>query len=717
MGKRLAAAASPAMNKRQHSRKSLAESANTPNITHNNISKPPSGAPYEVTAADTWIAIGNCAISMGIIVAAIQAFELALNHAPSSVDALVGWSHLLRMNDINMNDTAGSQLLIQRLNAVAESHPEVTNSASFFRELTECYLLVGLNEQAHQAIQQAIQRSPNDPALQLLLAQTLIRAGARAQAAAALNHCLMLLPPLLAEFSKADIETARSAHAELAAIAAADGNIDLLIIELTATLLLPPPPLARQHEHVALWCAFATAKERANKITEALEACERAEVAVGALPRILITHAYLLLLDEDPEKARKAVLLLSRVVESEREELKAQTRQNLKLDEVDDSDGDFLPWYLLGKAHTVLDSPRAAYDCYQVALRRASNLPITWLAVGKLYLELKQLPDALAAYSQALRLQLNENLPGTAAAWEGLSCVYERCDDQLGDAADASSRAAMCFRAIGDTENAARFEDKSKKLQAAADGKGPVPTLSLLVGVPNFFLRDLVTLLPSERIVFVQGHNPEERNQQNVPLQPAQQPPPSLPPAAHTPLQPPRRTLGPSEASVTLLPPPQHLQHHQPPASSQGSPPIQPAASAPAYSHSSPHPPVPQQPQESYSMYPAPFKPIGKLADNNSHLPPPHSRAWSPQDHIPQPQQLFQGPPPPFAQPPNGIMNSPTNGPVPPGPQTRSPVNHPQMIHNGYAVHGPPGYVYGQYMPMHQGVLAQLQPQGSNWRQ
>lgn len=623
MGKR-SAAASPAMSKR-------------PRVDE-----------YPEKAADTWIAIGNCASSMGIVAAAIRAFESALVHAPASVDALVGWSHLLRMNDISTNDTAGSQALIQRLNSVAELYPQVTALPLFFRELTECYLLVGLNEQAHLAVQQAIQRAPSDPALQLLLAQTLIRAGARAQAASALNHCLLLLPPLLAEFSKADIETARSAHAELAAIAAADGNIDLSITELTATPLLPPPPLARQNEHIALWCAFATAKERANKIPEALEACERAETAVGALPRILITHAYLLLLDEVAEKAQRAVALLSRVVDLEERK--------------EDDEGDFLPWYLLGKAHTVLDAPRAAYDCYQVALRRASSLPITWLAVGKLYLELKQLPDALAAYSQALRLQLNENLPGTAAAWEGLSCVYERCDDQLGDAADASSRAAMCFRAIGDTESANRFDERSKKLQAAALNNGPVPPLGQPVGVPNFFLRDLVTLLPLERIAFVQGHDKAQT---------------------------PRRALGP-EPQI----------QHRPPPSAQGSPPgPPPAATAPAYSHS-PNPPAPQPPHE-YSMYPVPFKPLGKLPESISHLPPPQLRAWLPQDHMPQPQ-MFQGPPPHFAQPPNGIMTPPPNG-QPPGPG-RSPVNHPQMIPNGYPVQGPPGYVYGQYMPVHQGV-------------
>ena len=113
---------------------------------------------------------------------------------------------------------------------------------------------------------------------------------------------------------------------------------------------------------------------------------------------------------------------------------------------------DFLPWYLLGKANSYLD-PRAAYDCYQVALRCASNCSIIWLAVGKLYLELKQLKDALEAYSQALKLQLGDGSNGTATAWDGLSCVYERCEDQLMDASDACNRAAACFKAMGDIKS------------------------------------------------------------------------------------------------------------------------------------------------------------------------------------------------------------------------------------------------------------------------
>lgn len=614
---------------------------------------------YSAQVGETWIAVGHCATSMGIVAVAVKAYEAALAHMPDSVDALVGWSHLLRMSDISANETVGSQNAIRRLAAAGERNPEVTKSAAFFRELTECYLLVGLNEQAHLLIQQAVQRQPQDAALHLLLAQTLIRAGARAQAGAALAHCLLLLPAQLAQFTKDDIETARRAHAELAAIAAADGNIELLITELRATLLLPPPPLARADEHIALWCAFATAMERANRIPEALEACERAEVAVGPSPHILITHAYLLLLDTSRANAEAALTLLSKVVAAEPPEVRAADFTPADAERAPDVPGDFLPWYLLGKAYTHLDAPRAAYVSYQIALRRANNLPITWLAVGKLYLELKQLPDALAAYLQALRLQMNENLPGTAAAWDGLSCVYERCDDQLGDAADACLRAAFCFRAIGDAKSADYFDDRAKRLQAAAEGKGPVPELVAPQGVPNYFLRDLVTLLPSERVAFVLGGTkarapePPAPNGRDVSAQP-QAPAPALAPAPGPGAQRPPSYESRPQGERTPLAPPQPM-----------APPMAPHA----FAHS-----------------PAPHELPG---------PPPHYALGQYPPHM-----VGMG---------NGVMSPPG------GPQGHRSPHMPPMLNEGYPMAGSPGYLYGQYMPMHGGMM-HVQPYGGTWR-
>lgn len=750
---------------------------------------------YAVKAAETWTSLGSCALTMGIHNLALKAFEAALSHTPGSLPTLLGWSHLLRMNDVSVNETVGCQAALQRLTKAAEQYPELAKSADFFKELTECYLLVNLNDPAQQSVQQAIQLQPNDASLFLLLAQALIRMGLRAQAASSLAHSLKLLPTALAHFTAADIETARTAHAELAAIAAAEGNIEASINELTATLMLPPPPLARINEHIALWCALATALERANKIPEALDACERAELAVGLLPRILITHAYLLLLDELKAHAERAVELLTRVVEAEPRGgptatatatptptppgttaaagAVAATNKDADTPETsaaaaasEDTLGDFLPWCLLGKAYTLLDSPRAAYDSYQIALRRADGLPITWLAVGKLYLELKQLPDALAAYSQALRLQLNENSPGTAAAWDGLSCVYERCDDQLGDAADACSRAALCFQTYGDAKNADFYESRAKVLRLAAEGKAPVPEWSEPVGVPNYFLRDLVNLLPNERIAFVKSINkPEAAGPSGGSVGGKLH---SGSSAIHE-----RNPLDPSMAYAQAQAHAQAQTQAQAQAQSQGKPrnpydtPLQypsdtsyqPRGSGLPYSNRQLHPydsiprgssvipgtPPPGQPQyvhpgtpshvvhqpPAYGLAPPYQQPDSKLPGlANQQMQHPGGRHYWPGHDatgtggVGNPAHpMARGPPAllnPYGPPPPASMMSPppagAQGPA--NGAHRSPAALPQVPAEGYPMAMPPGYAaYGQYMPMHGGMVAQMQPYaGAHWR-
>ncbi|EAZ63659.2 transcription factor which mediates glucose repression [Scheffersomyces stipitis CBS 6054] len=641
---------------------------------------------YASSATETWIACGNCANTLGLVVPAIKSFENAVVHDPSNAAALCGLASSLRLNDISLNETIGTQSAIDKLNKSLESFPSLLKQPAVFKELAECYLLIGLNDQAHQAIQTALQLAETDASLWLLSAQTLIRVGARSHAAGSLTHCLSLLPDSIHQFSTADIETARAAHAELAAIAAADGSIELSIAELTATLSLPPPPLSRIDEHIALWCALSTAKERANDIAGAIQACEQSEKAVGMSPRILMTHSYLLLFSNDRNNAETAINLLSKIIDLEKEKESEQPK----------NDGDFLPWYLLGKAYSLVDQPRLAYDSYQVALRRASNSPITWLAVGKLYLELKQLPDALAAYSQALRLQIDESSPGTATAWDGLSCVYERCDDQLMDASDACARSASCFKVIGDLKSAAFFEERAELLAKVSKKEAPVPELRDPPDVPSFLLRDLVALLPSERIAFIQGPQQQEQTQQPQQQQQQQQ--------QGTPLQ---QTPNP--------------QHHQP----QHSPAISMIQSQQTPQPPQAHYPQPQQQQPQRTpqqhLFHQGFKQEQKSPRQQQippQLPPPQiQQVWSPNQ---QPQYFYQQGPP---QGPPALHHQ--GGPAAPPSSHRSPLN-PQLIPAGtYPVPAPPGvappgYPYGQYVPVQGGVMTHIQqqyaPPVNNWR-
>ncbi|KAI5968915.1 hypothetical protein KGF57_000030 [Candida theae] len=657
---------------------------------------------YDTAAIETWVKCGECANTLGLTKEAIKSFENAVHRDPSNITALCGLSLSLRVNDITQNETFGSQSAIEKINASIDMFPHLLQHSNIFKELAECYLLIGLNDQAHQAIQSAIQLSPNDASLWLLSAQTLIRAGARSHAANSLSHCLSLLPPNESSYSSQDIETARAAHAELAAIAAADGNIETSIAELTSTLSLPPPPLSRIDEHIALWCALSTAKERANDITGAIKACEDAQLAVGNSPRILMTNAYLLLLLNPKENADAAITILNKIV-------------NLPADESLINEGtDFLPWYLLGRAHSFVERPRLAYDSYQVALKCASNSPITWLAVGKLYLELKQLPDALAAYSQALKLQLDDGSQGTATAWDGLSCVYERCDDHLMDASDACNRAALCYKAIGDLKNYNYFESRADQFARAAKNSAPVPDLRQPPDVPSFLLRDLVALAPNERIAFTQTQR------QSPPQQHAQQhaQPPAQPPAPHPQQQPPQQqppVKQEQNPSVHQTPSSQQQQQPQygppPPQSQYGPPPPsqQQYQQTPSY-HPSPYqqPTVPQhlqptpqpphqQPQPPQSQQQTPSQPpYRSVAQPQYYYPPPPP----PPPQLSQPQQYYYAaPPPPQSQQQNQQQNQPQPQPQQqqqqhqqPQHQQHSPpqLSRPQMLHAGAGAGGPP---------------------------
>lgn len=721
--------------------------SSSPRVTKLSRKNSHGGNDYTSRAAEVWEAVGACAATMGIHAIAIKLYDLCLNYNPLSIKALIGWSKLLRLNDISFNETVGSQTALRRLSEATDRFTELAKSSEIYKELTECYLLLGLTDQAHQTIQHAIVLNPEVAELHLLLGQTLIRAGLRVQAAAALKRALEILPSNIGDFSPENIEVARNTHAELAAIAAADGHFEVSIEELKQTLQLPPPPLARLNEYVALWCALLTALERAGRVTEALEACERAELAVGVLPRILITHAYLLLLEEDKDKAFEAVRLLNRVVDLEQQESAHSKPKELNMqsheqngqasqhmlspdkDTADDATGDFLPWCLLGKAYTLLYAPRAAYDLYQIALRRASLLPITWLAVGKLYLELKQLPDALAAYSQALRLQLNEDLPGTAAAWDGLSCVYERCDQQLTDAADLCLRALLCFAAFGDTESAREYEERAQKLKDAADGKGPVPPLKSPLGVPNYFLRDLVTLLPSERIALIQQAKDKVKAEEN-PATSASNQSAAAPGSGSAP-----NSAGPGSTILNTGGNAQNVPMGTSnggfginanaingsgiASSVQSSEEFRPAhaenggvsVTAPTIPSTPQYVGVPTAPhgapQGIYGLY----KPNEKLPVQMAPNFPPGRQIWSQQEHLANQPHLLHGPPQihtQFAPPPNGMYPPGQLGPP------RQPMAMPPMLAEGYPVAGPHGYVYGQYMPVPGGMLAQVQPY--NWR-
>lgn len=471
----------------------MTQKKNTPTA----MSTPPPGfLEYQGSLIATWLACAKCASTFEVYPVGIQCYEKVLSHDPSNTSALKGLSSLLRISDVNHSQVQGSFHAINLLSRALSMYDSLRTNSSIWAELAECHLITGNVSEAHNALERGLSMAPRDPSLWLLSGQALARSGSVAQATEALTNSLRELPHSQLDGKQSDI--ARAAHAELAAVAAGNGDIASAIRELRITLSLPAPAQNRVEEHAALWCALATALERSGNLNGAIRACKDSERAMGSHPRILITHAFLLLLQGSPFfNPNEAITLLKKVVAKEK-------RGNSDSDAHTPSEGaDFLPWFLLAKAHTFVGSPLEAYDCYHVALTRAPTCPVPWLAVGSLYLESGQLADALSAYTQAVRMPQAENsaaVIASATAWEGLAAVYERCDNQAHDASDACLRASEMQRAAGDVRASSHFEQRAHALIAAANKKAPPPPLRPAPHVPSRLLRDLVPLSPAERV-------------------------------------------------------------------------------------------------------------------------------------------------------------------------------------------------------------------------
>lgn len=160
---------------------------------------------------------------------------------------------------------------------------------------------------------------------------------------------------------------------------------------------------------------------------------------------------------------------------------------------------DLMPWILLGYNHIVLAHFTQAFDCLQVCLLKSSKVSLVWLLIGNLYLQLGQLPDSLLAYSQALRLTPEDFGLSLALAWDGLSCVYERCENQLMDAIGACTRAANCFNQVGDLAHHQLFVDRAAYLKANVDALDQI-SLRDPIAVPPELFNDLIRLPLIDRI-------------------------------------------------------------------------------------------------------------------------------------------------------------------------------------------------------------------------
>ncbi|KAI0465100.1 hypothetical protein LJB42_000319 [Komagataella kurtzmanii] len=440
---------------------------------------------FRKIALSTWLALGSMAHEVHLYQLAIDSFDFALQNDPFNEKALCGLAAALRAMDLVKDQTDGTAAALDVINDLLSRSSELYKDPSIWREAAECYLLLNNTTNAMEALQRCIQLTPNNSALWLLKGQTLMAAGSKHEAVDALNTALVKLPNDVADYTKEEIDVARSTHSEFASVLAAEGNIEAARDELEATLALPPPSSSRFTEYSSLWCALISANERLGDMAKAVRVCEEASGLLGFEPCIYICHAYLLLLPNSHVfNPQSACVLLRQVVNSE--------------------SNDFLPWFLLGEAYQMLRQPSEAYEAFQLALKRAPNHTIVWLAVGNLYAELGQLADALSAYMFVIKRETEQEQESKillSFAWEGLSSVYEKCHGQLADSIEACMKSSSYASQAGDSSRANFLNSRLETLRRVVSGEIPLSDYrpSTCCQSPLYLLRDLTSLSISER--------------------------------------------------------------------------------------------------------------------------------------------------------------------------------------------------------------------------
>jgi tetratricopeptide (TPR) repeat protein len=433
-----------------------------------------------LATSSTWFYIGQCALTFELYSLAVQAFDSSLRHVPDNAESLIGLSKSLKLQDPTIGLKQSTELLLTSI----QRYGHLSNEPLLWKELCETHLDSNQYEEAHQAISRALTINGNDPELLLVGAECLTKLS-NFQYATHTLHSVLSVFANQPHLSEHEVDIVREAHYKLAYLASLENNLKFAISEMQTALSLPPQSPSKVEKQATLWAFLITLKERSGDIDGAMKTSQEAINSLGSIPKLLIAKAYILLLPHT--KCFDPVLAITLLGSAINQEI---------LTHGPNADGDFLIWYLLGKAHSAVDSPREAYDAFQIALRIGPSSPFPWLAVGSLYLKTGQLPDALAAYSQAARLLVDEtsvsSAVASATAWDGLSCVYERCDDQAHDAADACLRAAACFRAAGDLRAASQSEQRAHSLTAGARGEAPVPSLRGPPETPIVLLRDLI---------------------------------------------------------------------------------------------------------------------------------------------------------------------------------------------------------------------------------
>ncbi|ORX33575.1 hypothetical protein BD324DRAFT_666398 [Kockovaella imperatae] len=351
---------------------------------------------------NTWMLIGAVAEQMQDQDRALQAFENALRHNPSSVLGLNAVASIARSRD-NFDKAIE---YFQRILNIKQDNGEAWGS------MGHCLLMKDDLPKAYTAYQQALYhlQNPNEPKLWYGIGILYDRYGSFDHAEEAFRSVLKNDPT----DKFADFDKANEIYFRLGIIYKHQRKYQASLDCFKYILNNPPRPLTSWD----IWFQLGHVYEQDRDFDNARDAYMR-----------VLTH------QPDHAKVLQQLGWLHHQPGASFADQEQAVNYLTKSLETDGSDAQ--SWYLLGRAFMAGQRYNKAYEAYQQAVYRDGRNPTFWCSIGVLYYQINQYRDALDAYSRAIRLN-----PYISEVWYNLGSLYESCNNQITDAIDAYSRAA-----------------------------------------------------------------------------------------------------------------------------------------------------------------------------------------------------------------------------------------------------------------------------------
>ncbi|KAK4683730.1 general transcriptional corepressor CYC8, partial [Tremellales sp. Uapishka_1] len=373
---------------------------------------------------NTWMLIGAVSEQQQDQDRAMQAFENALRHNPTSVIGLNAVASIARSRD----DFNKAIEYFQRILNLDQTNGEVWGS------MGHCLLMKDDLPKAYTAYQQALYHLPNpkEPKLWYGIGILYDRYGSFEHAEEAFSSVLKMDP---------NFEKANEIYFRLGIIYKHQRKYAASLDCFKWILSNPPRPLTSWD----IWFQLGHVYEQDHDYVAARD-------------------AYMRVLGHQPDHA-KVLQQLGWLYHQPGAPFANQDQAVAYLTKSLETDGsDAQSWYLLGRAFMAGQRYNKAYEAYQQAVYRDGRNPTFWCSIGVLYYQINQYRDALDAYSRAIRL--NNYI---SEVWYNLGSLYESCNNQITDAVDAYSRAADL-----DPTNTA-IKQRLALLQNASSSNGQLP--------------------------------------------------------------------------------------------------------------------------------------------------------------------------------------------------------------------------------------------------